>query len=525
MKTFIDRYFEKEMAGKLKPFLILLVVSAIPLLNWLHISEFPYLNQWDDAIYAIKSVRGVIWAIEDKTIISFFKAIPAEFPPMVFISNGIGSIIFGKNALSLRLVHTLWFALFGWGCFRIGKRLGSYGFGLFTVIFSCSILQDYSGQVLMEPSMFAAVSWSIYYLLEIGERRTVKNAVFLGIFVAIGALSKVTFIPIFGVAAVVVLVSDWLENKDSRIFFLALVSIVTAFVIAGGWYVPNLKAMAAYAQKSRYWAPHSLGPVFALTTFKKYFLRLYVHLGRALSFLIIFSIFLSFGNMLKTLRKEKLVGLVKKHKVELLLVFSCMINFIPLLFSDNKNARFISPLLVPISFLVIFIFQQKVKDKRKIIVGIFAISFIFYFKSWAYRQRIKLSPPKYVVGEVIEKLASVSLKYPGEFFWTMGESIFCNKKMLHFEMLALGSDLHFASLCPYWEYSLENVLKRLESARFFFYVKNPSEIDSMYRTKLQEKIIKSLPPRFKVVKSWKDPTTKDEFYLYADLENYKDTRI
>jgi len=499
--------------SKVRPLLVLLVTIFFSLLHWFRIMDFHFLSMWDDSIYGIMSLRGVDWAVGSGSIGAFFGAIPTKFPPMVFISNAAATLVFGRGALAMRAVHSIWFGFFLWGCFRVGKKIGGYWYGLLSAALIGSTLHIYSGEVLMEASMFAAVSWSIYYLLEIKTKRTVKNAVFLGIFIAIGSLSKTTFIPLIGLAALVFLVSDWLENRDKKMLILAGVGLVTAFIIAAPWYLPNFRDMFIYARNSRYWAPHSLGPVLALSTFKKYFIKLYGYLGAPLSFLIILSLFLCIKNMLKNMKN--IADVFVKHRVELMFMLSGLITFMPLLLSDNKNIRFVSPLLIPIIFLVVLIFRRQLTEKKILSTSLFTLLILLHLAR-VFPDNLSMSPGKNALPYVIEKLAFVSRKYPRDTIWFIGGTPCCNRKMLQFEMLAAEHKAHFAGLCPEWETSIDNALDRLNGVHFILYVKNPKHD---YRTKLQKELISRLPKRFVVVKSWQDTVNQDEFYLYADYKS------
>jgi len=499
--------------SRIRPLLVLLVTMFFSLLNWLSIIDFHFLNMWDDSIYGIMSLRGIDLAVGSGNINRFFETIPSKFPPMVFISNAAAAAVFGRGALAMRAIHSIWFGFFLWGCFRVGKKLGGYWYGLLSAALLGSVLHIYSGEVLMEASMFAAVSWSIYYLLEINTKRTIKNAVLLGVFIAIGALSKTTFIPLVGIAALVFLVSDWLENRDTRMLFLAGVSLATVFLIAAPWYVPNFRDMFVYARNSRYWAPHSLGPVFALSTFKKYFIKLHGYLGGPLSFLIILSLFLCITNLLKKIGSVK--NLLVKNRVELMFMLSGMITFAPLLLSDNKNVRFISPLLIPIVFLVVLIFIRQVRERKILSTSIFTVLILLQMLR-VFPTNLSIIPGKNVLPSVIEKLSFLSRKYPNDIIWFIGGSPGCNRKMLQFEMLAAKREARFSGLCPTWETSIDNATARLDNVYFVLYVKNQKRD---YRTKMQKEMISRLPKRLAIVKSWKDPVNHDEFYLYADYKN------
>ncbi len=492
-----------------------LVIGYFSVLNWRHIAQYPYLNMWDDAVYGVKSLRGVDAFLQTGSISAFIAEIPKYFPPMVFISNGIAAATFGRSVLSFRIIHTLWFALFLWGCYRVGRKLGNYSTGILSAALSGSALYINSGMVLMEPSLMAAISCSVYYLLKMDRERSVKNSLIFSIFLAIGALSKTTFIPVIGVACLVFLIIDWLDNRDRKILFLAGLTVFVCFALVSFWYIPNMGTMFEYARKSRYWAPHSLGPVWELGTFGKYFVRIYGAVGPYMSCAVVLSLFLFVSRVLKGLRESGLVKTLIANKEGVFILVSASVSFAPLLVSDNKNVRFIIPVLILVLFLTVLVFHNTKKERKRVLSLVFSVLFLLQIFTVTAKS-FKIEPtPHHALNDVVYTLDALSKKYGKTNFWYMGESSSCNKLLLQFEALSKKSKVYFPSLCPSWETSIDNVKGRFDKVNFFLYVNNPTPAGTKH-TALQELTLRSLPKRLKLIKQWKDSISKDHFYLYSD---------
>jgi len=261
--------------------------------------------------------------------------------------------IFGTTSTVARLVSFACFGLSSWFIYLGTSRIASRIAGAFAVLVFCLSPEVISASIFFgtEASLYLATSAMLYYLFqswsEPSERA--RNWIGLGLAVGLGLLSKTSFL----LVALPALMFWFVICRRRKLSPLGLAFPLKAgalgLLIAGPWWLVNIKGAMAYAQYARGTARNSLGPPSLATWTKWLNTVLQCVLGHGISILIglvliaclVQTVFR--GKTILTPLQKSALGVCACAGVPIVLAQLC---------STNHLLRYISPAVIPLAITI-----------------------------------------------------------------------------------------------------------------------------------------------------------------------------
>jgi hypothetical protein len=314
----------------------------------------PYGTHWDEAQYlnevAIDSQRlraGLLAKVAGRILIKSWGRPPAyRILALPFLA------VAGYHTTLARLVTLACFLLSAWFIYLATKRIAGELAGTIAVLTFCLSPQVVAASMWFssEGPLYLAMS-SMFYFLFAGwtdDPERSKNWIGLGLSLGLGLLSKASFVliglPVLGFAF---LVDRWKPMRGSSSSLLK--SGLLSLLIAGPWWVLNLKSSVAYAGYARGFVRNSLGSP-SLATWILWFCSVVEALlgfGLSLVILIVVAIFIRQW----MLKRDS--GLTSLQTVG---IGACAFGGLPIvvaqLLGTNHLLRHISPSMIPLAIVV-----------------------------------------------------------------------------------------------------------------------------------------------------------------------------
>ena len=185
-------------------------------------------------------------------------------PPAYRILSLPFLVVFGSHTASVRLLSVVCFGLSSAFVYLATRRIASPAAGAFAVlVFALSPeVVGASKWYSTEGPLYLATSGMLYYLFVSWTASTEdhRNWVGLGLAVGLGFLSKASFL----VIALPALAFWSGVNRWGRLGFSSVISQrkagLLALVVAGPWWVLNIKSLVPAVQDARGFVANSLGP-------------------------------------------------------------------------------------------------------------------------------------------------------------------------------------------------------------------------------------------------------------------------
>lgn len=329
------------------------VVIVIAAIRWS--LAHPFGAAWDEAVYfseiQIDGQRlrtGHLLKLAARILLGSFGRPPAyRLLALPFVG------LFGFHATEERLVTLACFVLSALFVYLAARRVsGALAGALAALIFVLSPeVVSASLYFATDSALYLATAAMLYYLLVYwgdGAAST-GNWVGLGLAIALGFLSKTSFFAIFPPVAVF-----WfIASHSSRLRVPGLKpqrnAFLLALVIAGPWWVFNLRNAIAYGRYARSDVRGSLGPGSLMSWARwpeTFFLSL---LGPSMSIVIV--AILAVG-VVMLLRKKKLV----QSPFEAAVIGVCLCAALPTVAAQvsgtNHLMRYLTPALIPLAIII-----------------------------------------------------------------------------------------------------------------------------------------------------------------------------
>lgn len=210
-----------------KKYLLLLLLFIFLLTRLLNLLLLPVFN--DEAIYIH---WGLIMINKPESL--FYSLFDGKQPLLMWLF-GIANGLISDPLLASRSVTVL-FSLFSfWALVKIGKKLFSFPFSLLpALIYTITpLFVFFDHQALMESSLTTISLWSLYFLSEYQENKTVKPVIILGIILALGFYLKSTAIIFLLLSCLFLLFLTFRKIKTVYFFkpLYSLILVLTVFFI------------------------------------------------------------------------------------------------------------------------------------------------------------------------------------------------------------------------------------------------------------------------------------------------------
>lgn len=265
--------------------------------------------------------------------------------------------LFGFHTATARLVTLSCFALTAWFIYLATKRIANQVAGAFAVLVFCLAPQVISASIWFssEGPLYLATSAMLYYLFaswtDPSERS--RNWIGLGLAVGLGLLSKTSFVliglPVLAFAFVVDIWKSRSKRPDGSILSSLLKAGALALLVAGPWWVMNIKASIAYAGYARGFVRNSLGSPSPTTWMRWLGTVLESLLGYGLSILIALVVIIFVRKVI--VRKERILSTLQK-----LAFGACACAGLPIVLAQlsgtNQLLRHITPAVIALSIVV-----------------------------------------------------------------------------------------------------------------------------------------------------------------------------
>jgi 4-amino-4-deoxy-L-arabinose transferase-like glycosyltransferase len=330
--------------------LIVLMAAAI---RWS--LDHPYGAHWDEAQYlnevAIDTHRlqaGMLLKLGGRILIKSWGRPPAYRLLAVPVLA-----LFGFHTATARLVTLACFGLSAWFIYLATKRIANQVAGAFAVLVFCLAPQVVSASIWFssEGPLYLATSAMLYYLFAIwtDTSKQSRNWIGLGLAVGLGLLSKSSFVLIgLPVLAFALVVDRWRPLGDSMSLSLPKAGSL-ALLVAGPWWVMNIKSSIAYAGYARDFVRNSLGSPSPATWMRWFGTVLESLLGYGLSILIALVVIVCVRKVI--VRKERILNVLQKMAFG-----ACACAGLPIVLAQlsgtNHLLRHISPAVIPLSIVI-----------------------------------------------------------------------------------------------------------------------------------------------------------------------------
>jgi len=174
----------------------------------------------------------------------FFIFSPEHFKPPFLVMFSIPFyLLFGITQITARMINVLFIFILVFSVYFSGKRLQNKTTGLVAcvILLSFPAIIGHSRLYFLDFSLTCLVALSFCLLIYTDFFQNRLFAIFLGISSGLGILTKQTFV-IF--TAPIIIYYVYLSFKkcmiDRRAEINIVIFLITGFIIAAGWYLPNL---------------------------------------------------------------------------------------------------------------------------------------------------------------------------------------------------------------------------------------------------------------------------------------------
>ncbi len=312
----------------------------------------PFGTSWDESIYlneaqidAQRLRHGMLLRLAGRIIIKSFGRPPAY---RILALPVLGLI--GFHTVTMRLISLTCFALSAFLVYLAARRIASSAGGGFAALIFClsPLVIRANMWFSTEGPLYLATAATLYYVIRLwyDKPRHWSNWVGLGTAVGVGLLAKASFLAILVPLLVLWLVVE--RRRDLGIPSLAKEwkAGVLALLIAGPWWILNLKAAISTTEQARGFVANSLGPPSPVTWLLWLWTVLQSLLGYGLTIVIALVVIAA----LRQVIVKKAIVLDSHRK---LILWLCACAGIPLVLAQltgtNDLLRHISPAVIPLA--------------------------------------------------------------------------------------------------------------------------------------------------------------------------------
>jgi 4-amino-4-deoxy-L-arabinose transferase-like glycosyltransferase len=340
--------------------------------------DHPYGAHWDEAQnlneVAIDTSRlqaGMLFKVAGRILKSWGR------PPAYRVLAVPVLALFGFHTATARLVTVACFGLSAWFIYLAVRRVANGAAGAFAVLVFCLSPQVVSASIWFssEGPLYLATAAMLYYLFSIWtdtSKRT-SNWIGLGLAVGLGLLSKASFVLIGIPVVVFAAIADRWRPFGTPTFSCLRRAAVVTLLVAGPWWVLNLKASSSYVAYSRDFTRHSLGTTSAATLVRWFGSVVQSLLGYGLSVLIVL-VLIGFIRYV-VVRRQWTLGTLQS-----LAIGACACAGVPIVLAQmsgtNHLLRHISPAVIPLAIVVGIVADHIGVNRSKSAVAACSVCFV-----------------------------------------------------------------------------------------------------------------------------------------------------
>ncbi len=262
--------------------------------------------------------------------------------------------VFGITTTTARLVSLGCFGLSSWFIYLATSRIGSRIAGAFAVLFFCLSPEVVSASIFFgtDAPLYLATSSMLYYLFKSWSdpSEESRNWIGLGLAIGLGFLSKTSFF-VIALPALAFWFVDGRRRKlgAPRWWALPLKAGILALLVAGPWWLLNVKGAVAYSKYARGFVRNSLGPPSIATWISWLNSAIQCLVGPGVSLLIGFVVIAWIVRI--AVSKEAILSPLQKSALGV-----CACAGVPIILAQlsgtNHLLRHISPAVIPLAITI-----------------------------------------------------------------------------------------------------------------------------------------------------------------------------
>jgi 4-amino-4-deoxy-L-arabinose transferase-like glycosyltransferase len=261
--------------------------------------------------------------------------------------------LFGFHTTTARLVSLACFALSSWFIYLATSRIGSRIAGAFAVLVFCLSPEVISASIFFgtDAPLYLATSAMLCYLFKgwSNPSEHSRNWIGLGLAIGLGFLSKTSFFLIALPALAFWFVAGRWRKLGDPGWALPLKAGTLALLVAGPWWLLNIKGAVAYGKYARGFVRNSLGPPSIATWISWLNTVIQCLLGPGLSILIALVVIACLVRI--AVRKEMILSPLQKSALGV-----CACAGVPIILAQlsgtNHLLRHISPAVIPLAITI-----------------------------------------------------------------------------------------------------------------------------------------------------------------------------
>ncbi len=373
------------------------VLVTIASISWM--KDDPEAISWDEAVYfnqvihdanAVKS-GGLHYGARTLLLEDFVR------PPAYRLLSIPFVFVFGFSPTVVRLVSTGFFLVTLLIVFLATRPIAGREAGAIAAIFFCLCPQALWSDLVFgtEFPLFLAVAATLYFLFVNWNREheLPYSWIGLGISLALGALSKVTFLMLGFTIVSLSFILSWrkiITNPSPG--FLIKASALGAF-LSSPWWLANYHGYLSYANYARTFIRGSLDVPFFEFVYRFFASLAESVLGPPMAVLLI----LMFSTLILSRVRGQDTGIDRTQKTALWICFLPVI-ILPLmqLTGDNINPRHLAPVLIPLAVAVGVLSQSaswvRMRFATAVCSGLFIVQLLMVLAPTVYPVVYPLNP-------------------------------------------------------------------------------------------------------------------------------------
>jgi 4-amino-4-deoxy-L-arabinose transferase-like glycosyltransferase len=261
--------------------------------------------------------------------------------------------LFGFHTTVARLASLACFGFSSWFIYLATRRIASPVAGAFAVLVFALSPEVVSASIFFgtDTALYLATAAMLYYLFVLWSDSSEHSSTWIGLGLAIGLgfLSKASFIPIALPVLAFSLAVGCRRHPGVPGLAPMLKAAVLALLVAGPWWVLNLKAAIVMTQQARGFVRNSLGPPSLATWMRWLSTVLQGLLGHGLSILISLVVIAWLTKAI--VRRETIINPLQRTAL-----WACACVGVPIIIAQLSGAnhllRHISPAVIPLAIAV-----------------------------------------------------------------------------------------------------------------------------------------------------------------------------
>jgi hypothetical protein len=441
---------------------------ATTTLIWLYLDRTP--PAWDDARYLANSLL-IYDAFARGGVIAYITKVWSLFPlkaPLISILPTPFYLVFGRHWHAAYFVNIISMLLLFFVVYDLARRWWSTSAGLFAVVIAGTmpLLYGLAGSFMVEYALTAVVAAAVWLLIASDQMKRRAIVFFFGVVCGLGLLLKASF----GMFLLFPFLYVWIQSGSRlRALFYAA---IPCLILALPWYAFHLRSTAEYISAAAYGksaAVYGTGAVFSLHAIARYLsnVKKEVISGYYLGLAVLLG-----GWTIWQRRTRPSEHAQAFPGARLLLLW--MLPFLAYVFGENKDVRFLAPMLPAFALLLASMLDYAGAALVWVALvypclQLFSISFGIPFNSVELRYARRFHREPWRHDEILTAISTNTHIGPGEKQRVLVGSDVTTLNVDNMELTAVALQLPFQAETTAHEQNLNSLLFRLEHSSFFLY--------------------------------------------------------